>query len=77
VVLAAVRQQGLEGVVAKRLTSPYQPGQRSRAWKVRTRATADAVVGGVIGSLDAPEALCCWGFPTKRVASVWPGAPTR
>ncbi len=32
VVLAAVAQQGLEGVVAKRLSSPYQPGRRSRAW---------------------------------------------
>jgi bifunctional non-homologous end joining protein LigD len=32
VVMAAVAQQGLEGVVAKRLTSPYQPGLRSRAW---------------------------------------------
>ena len=32
VVMAAVAQQGLEGVVAKRLTSTYQPGQRSRAW---------------------------------------------
>ena len=31
-VLAAVARQGLEGVVAKRLTSPYQPGRRSRAW---------------------------------------------
>ena len=32
VVLAAIAQQGLEGVVAKRLVSPYQPGRRSRAW---------------------------------------------
>jgi len=32
VVLAAIGQQGLEGVVAKRLVSPYQPGRRSRAW---------------------------------------------
>lgn len=32
VVLAAVGQQGLEGVVAKRLVSPYQPGRRSPAW---------------------------------------------
>jgi len=30
VVLAAIAQQGLEGVVAKRLASPYQPGRRSR-----------------------------------------------
>jgi bifunctional non-homologous end joining protein LigD len=49
-VLTAAREQGLEGVVAKRLRSTYQPGRRSRAWqKVRTRVTAEAVVGGVIG----------------------------
>jgi bifunctional non-homologous end joining protein LigD len=32
VVLAGIAQQGLEGVVAKRLVSTYQPGRRSRAW---------------------------------------------
>jgi len=32
VVLAGIAQQGLEGVVAKRLASTYQPGRRSRAW---------------------------------------------
>ena len=32
VVMAAVAQQGLEGAVAKRLTSPYQSGLRSRSW---------------------------------------------
>jgi bifunctional non-homologous end joining protein LigD len=31
-VMAAVAQQGLEGVVTKRLVSTYQPGRRSRAW---------------------------------------------
>lgn len=31
-VLAAVDAQGLEGVVAKRLTSRYEAGRRSRAW---------------------------------------------
>lgn len=30
--LAVVDAQGLEGVVAKRLDSPYRPGTRSRAW---------------------------------------------
>jgi hypothetical protein len=34
-------------------------------WKVRTRVTADAVVGGVIGALDAPEALLL-GLPDER-----------
>ena len=47
---------GVEGVVVKHREHGYRP--RRRSWfKVRTRTTADAVVGGVIGSLDAPEAL--------------------
>jgi ATP-dependent DNA ligase len=47
---------GIEGVVAKRLDQPYRPG--GRTWrKVRTRLTAEAVVGGVLGSITRPEAL--------------------
>ena len=39
--------QGLEGVVAKRLTSRYEPGRRSPAWrKVKVRYGQEAVVGG-------------------------------
>lgn len=45
--LDATRAQGLEGVVAKRLDSPYAPGRRSGAWrKLRHRASQEAVVGG-------------------------------
>ncbi len=45
--LAATEQQGLEGVVAKRLDSPYETGQRSRCWvKVKNKQTAEFVVGG-------------------------------
>ncbi|GIE81979.1 hypothetical protein Aph02nite_79290 [Actinoplanes philippinensis] len=29
---AAAQQHGLEGIVCKRLTSPYTPGQRSKTW---------------------------------------------
>ena len=44
---AASIEQGLEGVVAKRLTSTYRPGQRSRNWiKVKHTRTQDVVVGG-------------------------------
>ncbi len=44
---AASTEQGLEGVVAKRLTSTYRPGQRSPHWvKVKHTRTADLVVGG-------------------------------
>ena len=47
---------GIEGVVAKRLDEAYRPG--GRTWrKIRTRNTAEAVVGGVLGSLIQPEAL--------------------
>jgi ATP-dependent DNA ligase len=47
---------GIEGVVAKRLDQTYRPGVRG--WqKLRTRLTAEAVVGGVIGPLDAPRVL--------------------
>jgi bifunctional non-homologous end joining protein LigD len=46
-VLVASRQLGLEGVVAKRLTSPYVPGDRSSHWvKVRNRNRQEFVVGG-------------------------------
>ncbi len=43
----AVRQHGLEGVVAKNAAGPYRPGVRSPDWqKVKVRRTIDAVVGG-------------------------------
>jgi len=47
---------GIEGVVAKRLDQPYRAG--GRGWqKIRTRRTAEAVVGGVLGPLPRPDAL--------------------
>src|SRR5207247_3503005 len=43
----ASRAQGLEGVVAKRLDSRYEPGRRSGAWiKIKHRRRAELVVGG-------------------------------
>ncbi|ONI86659.1 DNA ligase [Saccharothrix sp. ALI-22-I] len=46
-VLAASREQGLEGVVAKRLDSRYVPGQRSPHWvKVTGVVTQEVVIGG-------------------------------
>lgn len=47
VVLAAVEQQGLEGVVAKRVDSTYQPGRRSRSWiKTAIRHTHEVIIAG-------------------------------
>ena len=45
----AVRERGIEGVVAKRLGSRYQPGRRSDDWqKISVRHTLRAVVGGYL-----------------------------
>jgi bifunctional non-homologous end joining protein LigD len=44
---SAAAGQGLEGIMAKRLTSPYQPGARSRDWlKVKVTFDADVVIVG-------------------------------
>jgi len=46
-VLAASLDKGLEGVVAKRTDSRYQPGRRSPAWrKVKNFLTQEVVLGG-------------------------------
>src|SRR5262249_18768498 len=43
----AVRNVGLEGVVAKRRSSIYQPGKRTHAWvKVKFNRRQELVVGG-------------------------------
>jgi bifunctional non-homologous end joining protein LigD len=45
--LALTRERGLEGLVAKRLESTYQPGRRSRDWiKVKNVRTTELVVAG-------------------------------
>lgn len=45
--LQATDQQGLEGIVSKRLDSPYTPGTRSRHWlKFPHRRRTSYVVGG-------------------------------
>ena len=45
--LEAAGQQGLEGVVAKRLDSRYEPGKRSPNWrKVKVRRRQELVIGG-------------------------------
>ncbi len=67
--LAACREIGMEGYVAKRADAPYAPGRRSPAWiKVKCVRRREFVVGGwspgqggrsgSIGSL----AVGCWGL---------------
>ncbi|WP_162601361.1 RNA ligase family protein [Occallatibacter savannae] len=56
--LAAVREMGGEGVVAKRLTSLYEPGKRSGAWsKKRINIGQEFVLGGFIPGSNGVDAL--------------------
>jgi len=47
VLIKSVKEQGLEGLVAKRLDSRYESGQRSGAWqKMRLNQGQEFVIGG-------------------------------
>jgi bifunctional non-homologous end joining protein LigD len=58
-VLAATREQGLEGVVAKRLGSPYRPGARNGAWvkQKHRRVESFLVTGWSPPEARRPESL--------------------
>ena len=56
--LQAVVAQNLEGVVAKRLGSPYRPGRRTADWvKVKTRQDGEFLVLGWTAGQGSREAL--------------------
>ena len=65
--LEAAEQQGLEGIVSKRLSSRYRPGVRSREWlKFPIRPTGSFVVGGFRHEIGS----------TNRLGAVLVGQPT-
>lgn len=52
----ASRDQGLEGVMAKRRAAPYLSGRRSRDWqKVKNISRQELVIGGWIGGAGGRE----------------------
>ena len=66
--LEAAEQQGLEGIVSKRLSSRYRPDTRSKDWlKFPIRPTGSFVVGGF-----RPEK----GTRSGRLGAVLVGQPT-
>jgi DNA ligase D-like protein (predicted ligase) len=75
--IAAVREQGLEGVVAKRRDSLYEPGRRSGAWvKLRVNRRQDFVVGGYVPrgrNFDSILVGCYDGRDLKYAGSVRAG----
>jgi bifunctional non-homologous end joining protein LigD len=57
-IIGAAQQLGLEGVVAKKRGSLYEPGQRSGAWvKYRINRSQELVIGGYIPGSDFFDAL--------------------
>ncbi len=67
--MRATQEQGLEGIVSKRLASRYQPGVRSRHWlKFPHRRRASYVVGGWRLETDSADRLgaVLVGEPTPR-----------
>jgi DNA ligase D-like protein (predicted ligase) len=56
--LQSAREQGLEGVVAKRRDSRYEAGKRSGAWaKFRLNAGQELVIGGYVRGAHSVEAF--------------------
>ena len=71
-VLQASREAGLEGVVAKRLDSRYEPGRRSRCWlKLKNHQRQEFVIGGWLvgeGSRSERFGSLMVGYYEDRVA---------
>ena len=69
-VFAAVAGAHLEGVIGKRLASPYRPGRRSDDWvKIKVRHTVDCVIGGWLPKADEPRG----NEPYSLLCGLWDG----
>jgi DNA ligase D-like protein (predicted ligase) len=66
--VSAVRSQGLEGIVAKRRDSHYEPGRRSGAWvKMRIGSGQEFVIGGYTPSPKNFDALIVGYYEGKKL----------
>jgi bifunctional non-homologous end joining protein LigD len=69
--IRSVREQGLEGLVAKRRDSVYEPGQRSGAWrKMRVNRGQEFVIGGYTPSPKNFDALIFGYYEGKKLIYV-------
>jgi DNA ligase D-like protein (predicted ligase) len=66
--ITAVSAQGLEGLIAKRLDSRYEPGERSGAWqKMRINQGQEFVIGGYTAGTRGFDALIFGYFEGDRL----------
>jgi DNA ligase D-like protein (predicted ligase) len=69
--IASVKAQGLEGLVAKRRTSRYEPGLRSGAWrKMRINRGQEFVIGGYTVGTRSFDALVLGYYEGARLMYV-------
>jgi bifunctional non-homologous end joining protein LigD len=69
--IAAVRAQGLDGLVAKRLDSVYEPGARSGAWrKMRINRSAELMIGAYTKGGRTFDALVLGRYEGDRLVYV-------
>ncbi|RYD31991.1 MAG: hypothetical protein EOP86_16685 [Verrucomicrobiaceae bacterium] len=67
-VIQAVRQTGLEGVIAKRRDSVYEAGERTGAWvKYRTSPGQEFVIGGYVPGTRGFDSLLIGVFEGKEL----------
>jgi ATP-dependent DNA ligase len=63
-----LHHQGIEGIVAKRTTSPYRAGRTGTSWlKIRHADTIEATVTAFTGTARQPRALAV-RLPDGRIA---------
>jgi bifunctional non-homologous end joining protein LigD len=66
--IRSVKSQGLEGIVAKRLDSRYEPGLRSGMWqKMRVNQGQEFVIGGYTVSAKNFDALIFGYYKDKQL----------
>jgi bifunctional non-homologous end joining protein LigD len=71
VLIESVKAQGLEGLVAKHLDSPYEPGLRSGAWrKMRVNRGQEFVIGGYTHGTKTFDALVLGYYEGKNLIYV-------
>lgn len=69
--IQSIRAQGLEGLVAKRADSKYEPGQRSGAWiKMRVNVAEEFVIGGYSIGGSAFDAVILGHFVEGKLVYV-------
>ncbi|MDH6291929.1 DNA ligase [Rhodococcus opacus] len=67
IMLNAAKSAGMEGILAKRSTSIYLPGQRSRSWvKHAIRTRSSVLVIGFVGSSRSVAALVLGAYDAEN-----------